>query len=441
MLQTLRRLISFGDWGRNHPSEFPGGDLDTTFDAVFTAISDLEQRLLDIRRDDGTLRPEKITLDSLDPLLAQRIADQAMTLIESRLAEVAAAKAVAISARTAAETALAAATAAANRATAAADVVVNARDPAVLEAVKLVDDAKALVWQAQALAERPSTAADDAGDSQAWAEASMLWAEHMPDTLPRNSLVWQDISGDHWSARWWANKATAAFGMLTALYLGAHSEPPTSNLNGGPIEIGSIYYDIDTHQPYVWDGTSWHSFWAPSRALTAALWYRGSAGQTEVVTSTPDMNGDAYTITSEAVEVHVNGIKLTPDQGGPEGDYLYDQSLSKVTFLRPLRVGDIVNVDVLIPPENLQPVSARLQMLVDISPQFDGVKTTFTLQKPGGSPVLPAAPEGILVSLDGVWQQAGWAYSITGGSNITFAEAPQVNSKCFIVFMLPIEAP
>jgi hypothetical protein len=42
-----------------------------------------------------------------------------------------------------------------------------------------------------------------------YAQVSIDWAEHMPDTIPPNTLAINAISGDHWSSRWWANRAAA----------------------------------------------------------------------------------------------------------------------------------------------------------------------------------------------------------------------------------------
>jgi hypothetical protein len=54
-----------------------------------------------------------------------------------------------------------------------------------------------------------------------WAEVSMEWAEHMPDTIPPNILATNAITGDHWSSRWWANQAArlAARGTVTLIKL------------------------------------------------------------------------------------------------------------------------------------------------------------------------------------------------------------------------------
>lgn len=49
--------------------------------------------------------------------------------------------------------------------------------------------------------------ADPNAQAQDWSEVSFEWAEHMPDTIPPNILATMGITGDHWSARWWAHRA------------------------------------------------------------------------------------------------------------------------------------------------------------------------------------------------------------------------------------------
>lgn len=49
---------------------------------------------------------------------------------------------------------------------------------------------------------------DDAtAPAEDWAVVSQAWAEHMPDTIPPNILAEMAITGEHWSARWWAKQA------------------------------------------------------------------------------------------------------------------------------------------------------------------------------------------------------------------------------------------
>ena len=60
-----------------------------------------------------------------------------------------------------------------------------------------------------------------------WANVSIAWAEHMPDTIPPNILATNAVTGEHWSSRWWAMKSANAFGMMSMLYCGASDVPPT----------------------------------------------------------------------------------------------------------------------------------------------------------------------------------------------------------------------
>jgi hypothetical protein len=60
-------------------------------------------------------------------------------------------------------------------------------------------------------------ATSDAGataTSADYAQVSIEWAEHMPDTIPPNVLAINAISGAHWSSRWWAARAAAYFAAV-----------------------------------------------------------------------------------------------------------------------------------------------------------------------------------------------------------------------------------
>src|SRR6185436_12257963 len=82
-----------------------------------------------------------------------------------------------------------------------------------------------------------------------------------------------------------------------------------------------------------------------------------AAGQTAFPTTLADLHGNTFpidTTTPEGLDAHVNGVKLMPlAAGSPEGDW--SLSGSTITFLRPLRAGDIVGIDVLMPVESLGP--------------------------------------------------------------------------------------
>jgi len=69
--------------------------------------------------------------------------------------------------------------------------------------------------------------------------------------------------------------------------------------------------------------------------------------------------------------------------------------------------------------------------LDDLQSQFDGSKTTFTLTT-GGKSFKPGTANALLVSLGGVIQEAGSAYTISN-DEITFSNAPTADANIFII--------
>lgn len=51
------------------------------------------------------------------------------------------------------------------------------------------------------------TGADPDALAEDWAYVSQAWAECMEGTIPPNILAVMGLTGDHWSSRWWANRA------------------------------------------------------------------------------------------------------------------------------------------------------------------------------------------------------------------------------------------
>jgi hypothetical protein len=413
--------------------------LDASFDAQNHKINEIIDVLAKIVRSDGTLTPNVVHLDAFPAEIIDLIVQEVLAQLNPAVSSAVSAAAVAENAKIVAVQARNAVIAAQNRAIDAADRVSSAEDAlsgrisaslARIEASSAEISAQATVFE--------ETANDRAGASalaQDWAMVSADWAEYMPWTIPPNTLAVMGISGEHWSSRWWANKAANAFGQMTELYLGAHADPPFTTSTGEPIPYGAIYYDTDTHQMMVWTGSQWESMWAPARAVTASLFYLATAGQTVVDMKVADMNGNTYTLTAaspEAVQPMVNGVRLVPQLSGPEGDYVVNNSTSVITLNRALRAGDMVGIDIMVSPSALVPVqsvAAKLNALV-----FDGTTTSFAMTVGAGTPVTPQKPESLVVSLDGIVQEPGPAYTISG-SNIVFATAPDADVKSFIVFL------
>jgi hypothetical protein len=285
-------------------------------------------------------------------------------------------------------------------------------------------------------------ASDDAGataTSADYAQVSIEWAEHMPDTIPGNVLAINAISGDHWSSRWWAMRSGNAFGMLAWWYQGAWPGPPPNTPNtptGQPIPPGAMYFDTILGVMLVWNGSTWVPLaQGPAKATTSSLYYLATAGQTVFPLSTADRFGHVFAFNQTATEgLHglVNGVRLEPTV-----DYTVDTAASSVTFLRPLVANAIVTFDILTPTSQLTPSgTVNTVLLSPIVP--DGVKTVFTglTVASNGHPANVSKNEELLVSVDGVQQSPGAAYNASG-AQITFAEAPLATALIFIVWFGP----
>ena len=86
-----------------------------------------------------------------------------------------------------------------------------------------------------------------------------------------------------------------------------------------------------------------------------------------------------------------------------------------------------------------------LELIIDISDQFNGVRRTFSLSRQGEFGVEPLSIElgsygaidlatNLLILLDGVLQEPNKDYTFTGGTQFTFTSAPKTDYKCQIFF-------
>ena len=275
--------------------------------------------------------------------------------------------------------------------------------------------------------------------SSDYAQVSIEWAEHMPDTIPPNVLAINAITGDHWSSRWWANRAASAFGMLAWWYQGAWPQPgPPSTPNtptGQPLPPGSIYWDTDLGAMFVWNGSTWVNMSSPAKGATASLYYLSAANQTVFPLGTADRNGKTFAFNQtnpEGVQAYVNGVRLEPTY-----DFTIDTVGSSITFLRGLTLNSIVTFDLLTTATALTPSGTVNTVLLNpITP--DGTTTHFTglTVAMNGHAANVAKNEELLVSVNGVQQSPGAAYNATGAT-ITFVQAPESDALIFIIWFGP----
>jgi hypothetical protein len=442
----VERIFSFSGWDKDHPSDrLPGERIDAQFDVFSNALRELETRVSRLLRDDGKLAHDLLTVESFPPELHTEMA-------RNILAEARADRAVADGIfasikqqRQAVETSLVEA-----RTFAAQSARDFAHNLGLVQQVIAVQEhlrnhvmplARQARDAAATLTESENTVTLTLAAAENWADVSMAWAEHMPDILPANILATNAITGDHWSARWWANQAASAVGgMLYRYYYGPSAEPPEGQPNGQPLQPGSIYFDTDTNIMYVWNGASWQPFNTPTPAATSTLYYKAVAGQTVFPLTVNDLFGHNATLNparQQGIVVYAKGLRL--QLGGasnPTGGYTVNTATSTITLTTALAVNDTLTVDVLRDPSELAPAGlitvAKLKKFA-----FDGVATTFALlDNLTSAAVVPAGDAAQLkIVVDGVDQEPGADYVLAAaGASVTFTTVPAADAKNFAVY-------
>jgi hypothetical protein len=246
------RAFSFTDWQVSNPTAPPPGDkLDAEFDRTNQAVEDQLTWTSASLNSDGSIRDGIIGENNLVPGLfddlSEGVIDDVQPLVDTATNAAGAAQASASAAAASATSAAGANTAAQGANTAAQGAAGDARLSAAnaqganTAAQGAAGDARLSVANAQGA----SALAQD------YADVTQAWAEHMPDTIPPNILAVMGISGDHWSSRWWANRA-AQIALTTGGLVTASPAPPANPFDG------QLWWDSVGTQLYIYynDGNS-----------------------------------------------------------------------------------------------------------------------------------------------------------------------------------------
>jgi hypothetical protein len=435
------RQFSFTDWTTNNPATpQPGDRMDSEYDRTNQSIADTINYLGVSLNTDGTLATGSVGQQQLVPglfdFIAQDAIDQVQPLVDEAQSYANAASTSATNAGTS-ETDAAASANLADGAASSAAASVTAVESARADAIAYANSAGA---SASAASDSANHSQGSSAAAQDYSTLAAAWAEYMPDTIPPNILAIMGITGDHWSSRWWSNRATNAFGMLYELYLGVHSTPPLTTSTGSPIPLGAIYYNSVSKQPFVWDGTGWQSFWAPVKSYVLSLGYQLTGGQTVIDLTQLDLAGNNYTMNAvdpEPLDVYLNGVRLLQLV-----DWTMDAATSTVTLADPARAGTIAIIDIMTPPDQLAPSRTTTKLLLDfdIDPatgnpgQIDGTRTTFDLALASDSSAVSVLSSVELqVTLDGIIQKPGIDFT-TLTSQITFNEAPIPGASAWAIW-------
>jgi len=442
---SVEKVFSFSGWDREHPLDRPPGDrLDAEFAAQARAIDRLEARVAHLLRADGKLNHGLLAVDSFPHGLIPAIADAA--LVDAVKLRREAMQLFEQARRTQADIE--------RQLADARDFYLSASRQATLATgmvggvtaiqLQLTGDLATAVAGTQAARDAIDNTANDAAlaaaTAQDWADVSVAWAEHMPDTIPPNILATNAITGDHWSSRWWANQAASAVGgMLYHYYVGPYSSPPLTTSASQPLQVGSIYFNTSNNIMYTWNGTSWVPFNTPQPAGTVSLFWQASDGQTVFPLTTADLFGRSVTLNpakNEGVAVYLNGARLTPSATFA-GDYSVNLSTSTLTIAAPVTLNSIVAVDVLKDPADLVSVGiVHVEKLKHFA--FDGATTIFALLDAGTSAPVAAVTDAsqLLIVIDGVGQEPGVDFTlVSAGASVQLAAAPPTDAKNYAVYL------
>jgi len=235
----VERVFSFSSWDTDHPGDrHPGDRLDAEFNAQGRAINLLEERIARLLRADGKLAHNLLSVESFPAELHAEMTRKILAQVqEERVAIQRAAMAIGQMRREIVELLHDA------KVFAAEQVEEYARSLQVIgDVVTVQEQLKArlepLAAQAIDTLDTADNSSNDAAlaaaTAQDWAQVSIEWAEHMPDTIPPNILAITGISGNHWSSRWWASQAAATISGFTGV----------QSFNGRSGTIAMILQDI-----------------------------------------------------------------------------------------------------------------------------------------------------------------------------------------------------
>jgi hypothetical protein len=431
---SVARQFSFTDHSTNNPTTpQPGDRLDGEFDRTNANLNAVSAWTGTSLNTDGSIRAATVGQAQLVPGLFDFIADDAKAEVQPLVDQ---AEAYSISALGSANTATAAASTAATASSVA--------QGAAAQATGSASTAFSAQIQAQASANTADTRATDSSNSANLSRQSenscinygvltQAWAEHMPDTIPPNILAWMGVTGDHWSSRWWANRANEIVDdgieqtvcAVQQFWMGAYAGDPVLDLCGRPPVAGAAYFNTSFLRTRVYDGAIWHDIVEPIPGVIQAYVYLPTI-PTQIFTG-PDSRGNALVLDPTAVEVgvYLNGVRLIDTT-----DYTLAQdavSLSLGTISTP----NVLEIVVIQEPA-ASPIP-RIGQKVDTSVWvFDGVARTFPLADGVGGTLNPAGPSDCQLQLNGTMQEPGVDFSTAAGT-VTFAIAPQADADRWMI--------
>lgn len=319
-MKKPHKVFSFTDQAARAPNEpVPGDRLDAQFQDHAAAIDSTQNALKTIRRDDGKLKNGLVTKDTLDPALLTELTKEFQDSIkqDAQLANARAIEAQIAAQQTTqdANTARRAAVEAQTAAEVVAGGAGSALEAAISASTTIANAANQVSEAVASIQESDNDRAYAAALAYDYAQVAIAWAEYTDGTIPPNILAIMGITGDHWSSRWWANRAATTVEDVQALvdevkalvfdfdkrYLGAYTTAPKTDRHQRPLEAGALYFNLLSLTMFVWDGTKWNELTSNGSGGGAVTSVNGKVG--DVILTYFDVGAPALKHTHLAKDV------------------------------------------------------------------------------------------------------------------------------------------
>jgi hypothetical protein len=316
------RIYDFESHARANPRlPAPGDRLDAQFQELIEVIRATQGVLSGVVRSDGQLKSGLVRPENLDPSvktvffgeLAREFAET-HDFVRLTGQEV---RAQADSARSAARDALVSANAIEEEGQQLrAEIQEALRRVEISKKVALEAEERLTEVQATLLA-RARVLEQDGASAGAYAVATVDWAEHMGGTLPAESVTVMDMTGDHWSSRWWATEAARIVESMPPGQdgpPGPAGPPGPPGTTGPPGPPGTDIEISDTPPPSPAHETLW---WESDTGALYVFYNDGTSSQWVGIGGPPGPSGSAG---PKGDPGPTGAASTVPGPPGPQGD-------------------------------------------------------------------------------------------------------------------------
>lgn len=220
------------------------------------------------------------------------------------------------------------------------------------------------------------------------------------------------------------DEAGSPITRLATLYLGVHPTAPTVGNSGEPLADGMWYVDNTNGLAHYYLNGQWRPIQQPVSSFRNKYVYRAPSGGLTAAGG-PDLAGFTPMFTDDKeYELYYNGVRLIQDTSRGYGTWSLDLVNNRVmlSFTVP-EDGYIVVVENTSGLHTNNPVGIAVNLLDDISDDFNGVRQSFPLQV-SNSDINAGQVQSLFLIVDGALQRPRVDFSLAPPNTVTFLTPP-----------------